>query len=133
MPLRVVEFPANGSRGVTIGGFSHIVVYILQSTAQNQAPKAKTHFYLVHLLRSERLQPPNSTDAEHERLIRQAQWVNPHTERCFREAGIGPGYRVLDLGSGVGDVALLLAQLVGPTGEVIGVERDPRSIGRGTE
>jgi len=36
--------------GVTIGGFSHIVVYILQSTAQNQAPKAKTHFYLVHLI-----------------------------------------------------------------------------------
>jgi len=43
--------------------------------------------------------PLGATDAEHERLIRQAQWVNPHTERCFREAGIGPGYRVLDLGS----------------------------------
>jgi len=71
-----------------------------------------------------------STDAEHERLIRQSQWVNPHTERCFREAGIGPGYRVLDVGSGVGDVALLLARIVGPTGEVIGVERDPRSIRR---
>ena len=71
-----------------------------------------------------------STDVEHERLIRQAQWVNPHTEGCFREAGIGPGYRVLDLGSGVGDVVLLLARLVGPTGEVVAVERDPRSIGR---
>jgi ubiquinone/menaquinone biosynthesis C-methylase UbiE len=74
--------------------------------------------------------PLGSTDAEHERLIRQAQWVNPHTERCFREAGIGRDYRVLDLGSGVGDVALLLARLVGPTGEVRGVERDTRSIGR---
>jgi len=71
-----------------------------------------------------------STDAEHERLIRQAQWVNPHTERCFREAGIGPGQRVLDLGSGVGDVGLLLGRLVGSTGEVIGVERDARSIDR---
>jgi SAM-dependent methyltransferase len=71
-----------------------------------------------------------STDAEHERLIRQAQWVNPYTERCFREAGIRAGYRVLDLGSGVGDVALLLGELVGPTGEVIGVERDPRSVAR---
>jgi predicted methyltransferase len=66
--------------------------------------------------------PLGSTDAEHQRLIRQAEWVNPHTERCFREAGIGLGQRVLDLGSGVGDVALLLARLVGPTGEVIGVE-----------
>src|SRR5215470_9446979 len=74
--------------------------------------------------------PLGSSDAEHERLIRQAQFVNPHTERCFREAGIGPGYRVLDLGSGVGDVALVLARLVGPTGEVIGVERDERSISR---
>jgi SAM-dependent methyltransferase len=71
-----------------------------------------------------------STDAEHKRLIRQAQWLNPHTERCFREAGIGPGQHILDLGSGVGDVALLLARLVGPTGEVTGVERDPRSIAR---
>jgi SAM-dependent methyltransferase len=71
-----------------------------------------------------------STDAEHERLTRQAQWVNPHTEQCFREAGISLGCRVLDIGSGVGDVALLLARLVGPAGEVVGVERDTRSIRR---
>jgi len=36
----------------------------------------------------------------------------------------------LDLGSGVGDVAMLTARLVGPAGEVLGVERDPRSIAR---
>jgi len=47
-----------------------------------------------------------STDAEHERLIWQAERVAPLTERLFREAGIGPGQRVLDLGSGVGDVAM---------------------------
>src|ERR1700746_3890001 len=71
-----------------------------------------------------------STDAEHERLTRQAQWVNPHTEQCFRAAGISLGRRVLDIVSGVGDVALLLARLVGPAGEVVGVERDTRSIRR---
>ena len=71
-----------------------------------------------------------STDAEHERLIWQAERIAPLTERLFREAGIGPGQRVLDLGSGVGDVAILAARLVGPTGEVVGVERDPRSIAR---
>lgn len=71
-----------------------------------------------------------STDAEQERLIRQARWLAPHTERCFREAGIGTGHRVLDLGSGVGDVSPLAARLVGPSGEVVGVERDPRSIAR---
>jgi SAM-dependent methyltransferase len=71
-----------------------------------------------------------STEAEHERLIRQAVRLAPVTERFFREAGIGPGQRVLDLGSGVGDVAMLAARLVGPSGEVVGVERDPRSITR---
>jgi ubiquinone/menaquinone biosynthesis C-methylase UbiE len=71
-----------------------------------------------------------STDAEHERLIRQAARIGPLTERFFREAGIGPGQRVLDLGSGVGDVAMLAARMVGPSGEVVGVERDTRSIAR---
>jgi len=71
-----------------------------------------------------------NTDAEHERLIWQSARVAPITERLFREAGIGPGQRVLDLGSGVGDVAMLAARLVGPSGEVVGIERDPRSIAR---
>jgi ubiquinone/menaquinone biosynthesis C-methylase UbiE len=71
-----------------------------------------------------------SADAEQERLIRQAAWLAPYTERFFREVGIGPGQRVLDLGSGVGDVALLLGRLVGAAGEVVGIERDARSIAR---
>src|SRR6266581_8053350 len=71
-----------------------------------------------------------STDAEHERLIRQAVRLAPLTERFFRDAGIGPGQRVLDLGSGVGDVAMLAARLVGPSGEVVGIERDASSIAR---
>ncbi len=71
-----------------------------------------------------------STDAEHERLIRQAALLAPLTERFFREACIGPGQRILDLGSGVGDIAMLAARLVGPSGEVVGVERDTRSIAR---
>jgi ubiquinone/menaquinone biosynthesis C-methylase UbiE len=71
-----------------------------------------------------------SSDREHERLIRQAAWLAPHTERLFRDAGIGPGQRVLDLGSGVGDVSLILARLVGPSGKVVGIERDPRSAAR---
>lgn len=71
-----------------------------------------------------------STEAEHERLIRQAAWLTVHTERLFREAGIGPGQRVLDLGSGVGDVSLIVARLVGPSGEVVGIERDERSLAR---
>ena len=74
--------------------------------------------------------PLGNTDAEHERLIRQAARIAPITERFFREAGIGLGQRVLDLGSGVGDVAMLAARLVGPSGEVVGIERDPKSIAK---
>jgi len=70
------------------------------------------------------------TDAEQERLIRQAAIIAPITERLFREAGIGSGHRVLDLGSGMGDVAMLVARLVGPLGEVVGIERDANSIAR---
>ncbi len=70
-----------------------------------------------------------STDAEHERLIWQAERVAPLTERLFREAGIGPGQRVLDLGSGVGDVAIV-SRLVGPSGKVVGIRRDQRSLTR---
>jgi len=65
-----------------------------------------------------------TTDAEHERLQRQAGCLAPFTERLFRDAGITAGERVLDVGSGVGDVALLAARLVGPTGEVVGMDRD---------
>jgi SAM-dependent methyltransferase len=70
------------------------------------------------------------TDAEQERLVRQAALIAPYTERLFREAGIGPGHRVLDLGSGMGDVSMLVAGLVGASGEVVGIERDAASIER---
>jgi ubiquinone/menaquinone biosynthesis C-methylase UbiE len=68
------------------------------------------------------------TSTEHERLIRQAHIFAPFTERLFREAGIDTGQRVLDVGSGVGDVALLAARLVGPSGAVVGIERDSNSV-----
>jgi ubiquinone/menaquinone biosynthesis C-methylase UbiE len=71
-----------------------------------------------------------NTDEEHERLIRQAARLEPVTEAFLREAGIAAGQRVLDVGSGVGDVAMLLARVVGNTGAVVGVERDAKSIAR---
>ena len=65
---------------------------------------------------------------EQHRLERQAELFDPLTERVFRAAGLGPGMRVLDLGSGAGDVAMLAARLVGSDGEVVGVERDPDAV-----
>ena len=71
-----------------------------------------------------------STEAEHERLIRQAERLDPFTRQLFQKAGMGTGQRILDIGSGVGDVAILAARIVGPSGHVIGIERDERSITR---
>src|ERR1700742_2764276 len=67
-------------------------------------------------------------DAEDRRLVRQAQLFDPLTAPHLKEAGLGPGMHVLDLGSGAGDTALLAADLVGPTGSVLGVERSPGAI-----
>ena len=74
--------------------------------------------------------PLGNAESEHARLMRQAAWLAPHTERLFREAGIGSGHRVLDVGSGMGDVAMIAAQLVGPSGAVVGIERDAQSVDR---
>jgi ubiquinone/menaquinone biosynthesis C-methylase UbiE len=62
--------------------------------------------------------------SEHElaRLSRQGQIFFPFTRQLFDQAGIGPGMHVLDVGSGAGDVSLLVAELVGPEGRVVGVD-----------
>lgn len=54
--------------------------------------------------------------------------IGPITRRFFSAAGLAPGMRVLDVGSGIGDVAFLAAELVGAAGEVIGVERAPAAL-----
>lgn len=69
-----------------------------------------------------------SDAAELERLRRQGQLLAPATRMLLGAAGIRPGLRVLDLGSGAGDVAFLAAELVGPSGAVVGVERSPESV-----
>jgi len=65
------------------------------------------------------------SDAETRRLILQHRIYGPITRRFFEAAGIGAGMSVLDIGSGAGDVALLLAELVGPRGRVVGVDMNP--------
>jgi ubiquinone/menaquinone biosynthesis C-methylase UbiE len=69
-----------------------------------------------------------SNDAEHQRLTRQADTLAPYTERLFRDAGVTIGQRALDVGSGVGDVALLAAALVGRSGSVLGIDRDSMAL-----
>jgi SAM-dependent methyltransferase len=69
-----------------------------------------------------------SDAVELERLRRQGQILAPATRLLFTAAGLRPGMRVLDLGSGAGDVSFVAAELVGPSGAVVGVERSPESV-----
>jgi 2-polyprenyl-3-methyl-5-hydroxy-6-metoxy-1,4-benzoquinol methylase len=65
---------------------------------------------------------------ELERLIAQNHYFGELTEQVLCAAGIGAGLRVLDIGCGPGDVSFLLAKLVGPHGEVIGIDRSTDAI-----
>lgn len=60
----------------------------------------------------------------------QARILRPYTEGFFRRAGISQGMSVLDLGSGMGDVAILAGDIVGPGGRVIGLDRDASGLER---
>jgi len=63
------------------------------------------------------------SDRELERLTRQAALIEPITRDLLLDAGIGSGMRLLDVGTGRGDVAFLAAELVGDTGSVVGFDR----------
>lgn len=62
-------------------------------------------------------------DADESRL------TGPVSERMLDLAGLRPGMRVLDLGTGRGEPALRAARRVGPQGVVVGVERSPEILG----
>lgn len=66
---------------------------------------------------------------ELDRLVDQARFFGDLTEHVLRLAGVGPGMRVLDLGCGTGDVSFLTARLVGPEGEVVGVDAAAEATG----
>ncbi|WP_237102575.1 bifunctional 2-polyprenyl-6-hydroxyphenol methylase/3-demethylubiquinol 3-O-methyltransferase UbiG [Nonomuraea sp. MG754425] len=65
---------------------------------------------------------------EQRRLLIQASYVRPWTARLLRRAGLTEGMSVLDVGSGLGDVAFIAAEIVGPGGRVVGVEREPAAV-----
>ncbi len=54
--------------------------------------------------------------------------VGKMTERLLVDAGITLGMRVLDVGCGSGDVALLLAKQVGESGQVVGIDQDVQAL-----
>lgn len=69
-----------------------------------------------------------ATEHERRRLLLQGSILNPLTDRLLRQAGISTGMHVLDLGCGIGDVTLIAARIVGPSGLVTGLDRDSASL-----
>jgi tRNA A58 N-methylase Trm61 len=57
-----------------------------------------------------------------QRLLRLGQIYAPFTRRMFAKAGISTGMQVLDIGCGPGEVSLIVADIVGETGSVLGVD-----------
>ena len=68
------------------------------------------------------------SEQELQRLSHQGQVFGAFTQQLFEEAGISQGMRVLDVGSGSGEVAFLAADLVGPSGEVVGIDRERTAV-----
>ena len=68
------------------------------------------------------------SEQELQRLSRQGEVFGPFTRQLFEEAGINQGMRVLDVGCGSGDVAFLAANLVGLSGEVVGLDRERKAV-----
>jgi SAM-dependent methyltransferase len=84
--------------------------------AGNGAIEPSEHYLLGH------------SDRELQRLTSQATLIEPITRELLLDAGIEPGMRVLDVGTGRGDVAFLAAELIGDTGSVVGFDRAPTGL-----
>jgi SAM-dependent methyltransferase len=68
------------------------------------------------------------SEDEFVRLSRQARILDAFSEPLLRRAGIEPGMHVLDVGCAAGDLSFLAANLVGASGQVVGVDRSSDAL-----
>ena len=72
--------------------------------------------------------PLGGTSTELDRLLSQAEQYEPTTNWLLDQIGVRPGWRAVDIGCGPIGILNLLSQRVGPRGEVVGLEREPRFV-----
>ncbi|KJC60290.1 hypothetical protein UP10_13055 [Bradyrhizobium sp. LTSPM299] len=70
--------------------------------------------------------------AETDRLKRQSQLYDASTSQLLKDAGLSDGMKVLDIGSGAGNVSFIAAGLVGERGRVVGVDSNPVIVAEAT-
>ncbi|MEU8333706.1 class I SAM-dependent methyltransferase [Micromonospora arborensis] len=73
----------------------------------------------------------NATDEAANQLRHLAQILDPDTQRALFELGVGPGWKVTEIGAGAGTLTTWLADQVAPDGHVTAVDLDPRHIPEG--
>jgi 2-polyprenyl-3-methyl-5-hydroxy-6-metoxy-1,4-benzoquinol methylase len=95
-----------------------MVTTFADGTLDRTAPAAGAHSYAL-----------GYSESEFRRLKFQGEFFRDFTADVLLRAGLAPGMRVLDIGAGVGDVSLLAADLVGPAGEVFGIDRSEEALG----
>ena len=66
-----------------------------------------------------------SDPAEQSRLSRLNDLINA---RCFPKLKLKDGYRILDVGSGLGQLTFRMSEAVGPNGFCLGIERDTNQL-----
>lgn len=66
-----------------------------------------------------------SNPAERSRLARQAAELAADSNALLDRIGLLPGHAAIDLGCGPRGILDLLAQRVGPGGQVVGLDSDP--------
>jgi ubiquinone/menaquinone biosynthesis C-methylase UbiE len=69
-----------------------------------------------------------NAEQELARLDHQAGTIERPTRLFLQAAGLKAGMRVVDLGSGLGHVARLAGELVGPTGSVLGIDQSQDAL-----
>lgn len=56
------------------------------------------------------------------------RWYGKESRKFLLDIGLKPGMRVLDVGCGIGNLSRWMAEIVGPTGSVTGVDNDEKQI-----
>lgn len=69
-----------------------------------------------------------TSDAELDHLVLQAEVYGPAARKLFDRIDVSPGWAVADVACGALGVLALLADRVGPTGSVTGIDREHRML-----
>jgi ubiquinone/menaquinone biosynthesis C-methylase UbiE len=76
---------------------------------------------------------PAIASAAVRRLLALHDIYGPAGKRILLRAGLQPGMRVADFGCGIGTATRTLAEIVGPTGRVVGVDADASQLAQAAD